>query len=67
MAKGVKGSSPKKEDKPFRTSFIISPITNKKLNYISLMDEREKTAVVEEAFTDLINKWEKKHGKIPVR
>jgi translation elongation factor EF-Tu-like GTPase len=67
MAKGVKGSSPKIEDKPVRTSFIIDPAINKKLNYISLMDDKEKTEVVNSAFTDLISKWEKKNGKIPVK
>jgi hypothetical protein len=67
MAKGVKGSSPSKESAPIRTSFIIDPVTNKKLNYISMMEEREKTDIVKEAFIDFIKKYEKKNGTIPVK
>lgn len=67
MAKGVKGSSPKNEEKPVRTSFIIDTVINKKLNYIALMDDRDKTEIVNEAFTEIINKWEKKNGKIPLK
>jgi predicted transcriptional regulator len=63
MAKGIKGSSPK--DKPIRTSFIISPVVSKKLNWIAFHSDRDKTSIVDEALNDYITRWEKKNGNIP--
>jgi predicted DNA-binding protein len=65
MAKGVKGSSP--EIKPVRTSFILSPVISKKLNYISFQTEKDKTAIVDDALNEYIRKYEKKHGDIVVK
>jgi hypothetical protein len=62
MAKGVKGSSPKEESKPKRTSFNIYPIVQKKIKTIAFTDDKDITMVVDEALNDYIRKWEKKNG-----
>lgn len=67
MAKGVKGSSPKAEDRPVRTSFNIYPLKIKKVRYISLMENKDMTALVDEALQILIDKYEKKNGEIKIK
>lgn len=67
MAKGKKGSSPIDEDKPKRTSFNILPSTKRKVDYISLMDRKDLTDIVEEGLQHIIAQYEKKNGPIPIR
>jgi hypothetical protein len=68
MAKGVKGSTPPDEEKPVKTSFAIKPTVMQKLHYIKLFDKKkpEITELVNEGLEYVINKFEKKHGKIPI-
>lgn len=67
MAKGVKGSTPKGDNKPHKTTFIIDPTLMKSVKYVSLVDDREITSIVDEALTDFIKKWEVDHGKIKIK
>jgi hypothetical protein len=67
MAKGVKGSAPPKEERPARTSFNIYPAKMKKLKYIALMEEKDLTRLIDEAMDNIIDKYERKNGPIPVK
>ena len=67
MAKGVKGSSPSTDDKPVKTSFMINPVLMKKVRYISLMEEKDITDLVDEGLKHVVQQYEKKNGEIPVR
>lgn len=67
MAKGVKGSTPPSEEKPIRTSFNILPSKMKKIRYISLMEEKDLTQIINEALDVVIEKYEKKNGEIPMK
>ena len=66
MAKGIKGSGPT-EDVPTRTTLIIRPSVIKKMKVMAAMGGTTQTALVDEALTDYIAKWEKKNGPIPVK
>ena len=66
MAKGLKGSSLKK-DAPKRTSLIIKPSTLEKIGYIAFKEKRDKTAIVDEALGEVIKRYEKKNGPIKIK
>jgi hypothetical protein len=67
MAKGVRGSSPREEDKPKRTTLIMQPAVLKKIKRIAFEEETEMTKIVDQALNDYITKYEKKHGPVPVK
>ncbi|RYE53370.1 MAG: hypothetical protein EOP48_14560 [Sphingobacteriales bacterium] len=66
MAKGVKGSTPPKEERPIRTSFNIYPEKTRKLKYIGLVEGKDMTVLINEALDHVIEKWEKKNGEIKI-
>jgi hypothetical protein len=66
MAKGVKGSSPKKEEKGTRTSYILNPSIQRKIRYIALVEDRDITSVVHEALVERIQRFERKNGEIRI-
>lgn len=45
-----------------KTSMYIESGKLDKLKFISFMDRKTQTDVFDEAFSDYIAKWEKKHG-----
>jgi hypothetical protein len=67
MAKGVRGSTPSEENKPLKTSLVVQPVTMKKIRFIALMEEKEISSLVEEGFQEVIKRYEKKKGLIPVK
>jgi hypothetical protein len=67
MAKGVKGSTPSVDAKPIKTSLVVLPLTMKKVRYIGLMEGSEISSLVEEGFQEVIKRYEKKHGPIPIK
>jgi hypothetical protein len=60
----------KKEEAPKRSKGFMCNMREdvyKKMGYIAVMDEKDKTDIVEEALLDYISKYEKKNGQIPIR
>ena len=62
MAKQVKSKDGKEA-----ATFRLQPDLLKKLKYIALMENTTQTDLIEACVTDLITKWEKKNGPIPVK
>jgi hypothetical protein len=48
-------------------AFRIQAPLLKKLKYIAFQEETTQTALVENAIIEIIAKYEKKHGEIPVK
>jgi hypothetical protein len=64
-----KGYSPEigtKQDET-RATFIVNKMSLRKIKYISLMETKQIKAVVKDALSDYIAKWEKENGKINLR
>lgn len=65
MAKGVKGSTP--QDAPKRTSFNVRPSLINKAKYIAWKENKDMSTLVNEGLEEVIKKYEKKNGPIPVK
>lgn len=50
-----------------RATFVVYTDTKRKLDYISMMDEKDLSDLADEAFRFVIDKYEKKNGKIPIK
>lgn len=50
-----------------RATFIVNKQQLRKIKYISLVDTRQIKAIIGEALTDYLNKWEAANGKINIR
>ena len=64
MAKAVKTETEREKK---RATFVVYTDTKRKMDYISMMDQKDLSEIAEEAFTQVIEKWEKKNGKIPIK
>ncbi len=49
------------------TSFKVYTDTKRKLDYISMMDNKDLSDIADEGFNHVIQKFEKKNGPIPVK
>jgi hypothetical protein len=69
MAKSIsnpKGAGRKPlTEKIDKTSLSIKALTKRSIKYISFMDGKTQTDIVEEALTSYITQWEKTNGPIP--
>jgi hypothetical protein len=63
MTKTIKAASGSEKATAFR---LPSPLL-KKLKYISVMEETTQTDLIEKAILEIIAKYEKKNGTIPVK
>lgn len=67
MATAKKNTSA--ETEKVAATFRLEKSMVKKLKYIAALDEKfpEQTQIVTAALNDFFDKWEKKHGKMPVK
>jgi hypothetical protein len=63
MGKAAKAPGVKK------SLYNIDPLIKRKMKYITAMDETlgDQTRIVNKAIGEFIERWEKKHGPIPIR
>ena len=57
---------PKKNNDYTRTTLIISAELLRKLKYVSLMEDRTLTDLVQDAFSLYVSQWEKDNGPIRI-
>lgn len=50
-----------------RATFVVYKDTKRKLDYISMMDQKDLSDLADEGFNLIIDKYERKNGKIPVK
>lgn len=50
-----------------KASFNLRPDIIKKLRYVAVVDETTQTDIVDKLLSEYIEKWQKKHGEIPLR
>lgn len=55
------------DNKPKKSLFTLEEENRKKLSVVSAIEERNMQDIVNEALRDWLNKYEKKHGVIPVK
>lgn len=67
MAKGVKGSTPTDLNRPVRTTVISTYTRQEKLRYIAFMEKTDMTSIINKAIDEVITKYEKKNGPVPVK
>ena len=50
-----------------RATFVVYSDTKRKLDYISMMDQKDLSELADEAFKSIIDRYEKKNGSIPIK
>lgn len=53
------------EEEKEKTSLFMNKQYMRALKYISFTDERTQAAIINEALSEYIAKWEKKNGPVP--
>lgn len=60
-----KNTSSTEKKKTKAATFKFDPDVLWGLQYVSLMDQESQSDIIGKALTEYLEKWEKKHGKLP--
>lgn len=50
-----------------KATFVVFTDTKRKMDYISMMEQKDLSDLADEGFNVIIDRYEKKNGKIPVK